>query len=108
MKLTELYRVIPTIVDKSWLSVEIIPISYFRVTARTRLHSITVAIVSLLWLGTSILPIGCAKPKSAGVFRVGLVTPGSIDDAAWNSGAYRGLQEIRDSLHVQISQVEAK
>lgn len=40
--------------------------------------------------------------------RVGLVTPGSITDAAWNSGAYRGLVEIRDSLGVQISQVEAR
>jgi basic membrane protein A len=40
--------------------------------------------------------------------RVGLVTPGSIADAAWNSGAYRGLLEIRDSLGVRISQVEAR
>lgn len=99
---------IPTIVDKSSLSVEIIPVSYFRVTQRTRPHSVTVAIVSLWWLGTTILAIGCAGPKSAGEFRVGLVTPGSIDDAAWNSGAYRGLLQIRDSLHVQISQVEAR
>ncbi|MGH7703093.1 MAG: BMP family protein [Gemmatimonadales bacterium] len=40
-------------------------------------------------------------------FRVGLVTPGSIADAAWNSGAFRGLQRIRDSLHASVSQVEA-
>jgi len=40
--------------------------------------------------------------------RVGLITPGSIADAAWNSGAYRGLLEIRDSLGVQVSQVEAR
>jgi basic membrane protein A and related proteins len=40
--------------------------------------------------------------------RVGLVTPGSIADAAWNSGAYRGLLEIRDSLGVRVSQVEAR
>lgn len=99
---------IPTIVDKWSLCVEIIPVSYFRVTNRTRLNRITAAIVSLLWLGTTFLAIGCAGPKSAGEFRVGLVTPGSIDDAAWNSGAYRGLQEIRDSLQVQISQVEAR
>ena len=108
MKLTERYPVIPTIVDKWSLCVEIIPVSYFRVTNRTRLNRITAAIVSLLWLGTTFLAIGCAGPKSAGEFRVGLVTPGSIDDAAWNSGAYRGLQEIRDSLQVQISQVEAR
>ena len=40
--------------------------------------------------------------------RVGLITPGSIADAAWNSGAYRGLLEVRDSLGVQVSQVEAR
>jgi basic membrane lipoprotein Med (substrate-binding protein (PBP1-ABC) superfamily) len=39
--------------------------------------------------------------------RVALVTPGSTADAAWNSGAYRGLVAIRDSLGAQISQVEA-
>jgi basic membrane lipoprotein Med (substrate-binding protein (PBP1-ABC) superfamily) len=37
-----------------------------------------------------------------------LVTPGSIADAAWNSGAYRGLEQIRDSLGAAISQVEAR
>ena len=52
---------------------------------------------------------GCraAAERAAGM-RVGLVTPVSIADAAWNSGAYRGLLEIRDSLGVRISQVEAR
>jgi basic membrane protein A and related proteins len=36
------------------------------------------------------------------------VTPGSIADAAWNSGAYLGLQWIRDSLNLPISHVEAR
>ena len=40
--------------------------------------------------------------------RVALVTPGSVADAAWNSGAYRGLERVRDSLHVPISNVEAR
>lgn len=40
-------------------------------------------------------------------FRVGLITPGSITDAAWNSGAYRGLEMVRDSLDATISHVEA-
>lgn len=51
---------------------------------------------------------GCSnKPPLAG-FRVGLVTPGSIADAAWNSGAYQGLEQIRDSLGVAVSNVEAR
>jgi basic membrane protein A len=51
---------------------------------------------------------GCAKQPEKSGFRVGLVTPGSVADAAWNSGAYQGLQEIRDSLAAVVSQVEAR
>ena len=40
--------------------------------------------------------------------RVGLITPGSIADAAWNSGAFEGLQQIRDTLGVAVSHVEAR
>jgi len=50
----------------------------------------------------------CApKPTQAGL-RVGLITPGSIADAAWNSGAYAGLQRIHDSLGLPVSHVEAR
>jgi basic membrane lipoprotein Med (substrate-binding protein (PBP1-ABC) superfamily) len=38
---------------------------------------------------------------------VALITPGSVTDAAWNSGAYAGLNAIRDSLKVEVSNVEA-
>ncbi len=52
---------------------------------------------------------GCAKPASREVgFRVALITPGSIADAAWNSGAYAGLLQIRDSTAAAISHVEAR
>jgi basic membrane lipoprotein Med (substrate-binding protein (PBP1-ABC) superfamily) len=48
------------------------------------------------------------KPAAPAGLRVGLITPGSIADAAWNSGAYQGLQAIRDSLGVSVSHVEAR
>ena len=54
--------------------------------------------------------LGCSKvgqPGSA-AFRVALVTPGSIADAAWNSGAYAGLMMIKDSLGAEVSHVEAR
>lgn len=51
--------------------------------------------------------LGCGSRTQDNGFRVGLVTPGSVADAAWNSGAYRGLREIADSLHVPVSNVEA-
>jgi basic membrane protein A and related proteins len=51
---------------------------------------------------------GCERGERPDGLRVGLVTPGSIADAAWNSGAYEGLLRIRDSLHLGISHVEAR
>ncbi len=50
----------------------------------------------------------CSRPAVENGVRVGLITPGSIADAAWNSGAYAGLQLIRDSLGLAISHVEAR
>lgn len=52
--------------------------------------------------------IGCARGGNSTGFRVALVTPGSIADAAWNSSAYAGLLELRDSLGASISNVEAR
>lgn len=54
------------------------------------------------------LLVACAPREAPAPFRVALVTPGSIADAAWNSGAYAGLTQIRDSLGVPVSQVEAR
>jgi basic membrane lipoprotein Med (substrate-binding protein (PBP1-ABC) superfamily) len=51
---------------------------------------------------------GCARESADPILRVGLVTPGSVADAAWNSGAFEGLQQIRDSLGLAISHVEAR
>ena len=50
----------------------------------------------------------CQKTETASGPRVGLITPGSVADAAWNSGAWQGLQMIRDSLGLAISHVEAR
>lgn len=52
--------------------------------------------------------LSCGAGASKGAFRVALVTPGSVADAAWNSGAYAGLLQLRDSLGAQISNVEAR
>jgi len=65
----------------------------------------TRAVAALLLLGTL---AGCARPPDTGEFRAGLVTPGSVADAAWNSGAYNGLLWIRDSLGIPVSHVEAR
>ncbi len=66
--------------------------------------------MSRLWLVAVIMVAlsACGRPQPAPGIRVGLITPGSVSDAAWNSGAYQGLQQIRDSLGFQVSHVEAR
>lgn len=46
--------------------------------------------------------------SESSALKIALVTPGSIADAAWNSGAYQGLLQLRDSLKVSISHIEAR
>jgi basic membrane protein A and related proteins len=52
--------------------------------------------------------VSCSQQTSESGIRVGLITPGSIADAAWNSGAYAGLRRIHDSLDLAVSHVEAR
>src|SRR5919106_401590 len=52
--------------------------------------------------------VACSRADTGSGPRVGLITPGSIADAAWNSGAYRGLQQIRDSLGLAVSHIEPR
>ncbi len=62
------------------------------------------------WLHTVTLMAlaACSTPAVQRGTRVALITPGSIADAAWNSGAYAGLQRIHDSLGLAVSHVEAR
>lgn len=41
-------------------------------------------------------------------FRVGLLTPGSINDGGWNAIAYEGLQRTKTELGAEISHQETK
>jgi basic membrane lipoprotein Med (substrate-binding protein (PBP1-ABC) superfamily) len=73
----------------------------------TRMFSTLVAVAGL----ASIVGCGVRQERTAGggrTFRVALLTPGPVSDQSWNSGAYRGLLEIRDSLGAQISNIETK
>ena len=66
--------------------------------------------LAALWLyGVSMMSgTACQRINRSSGPRVGLITPGSVTDAAWNSGAWEGLQMIRDSLGLSISHVEAR
>ncbi len=63
----------------------------------------------LLFATMLLVLAGCAGDAAPSrTLRVALVTPGSVADAAWNAGAFAGLNQIRDSLNIEISHVEAR
>jgi basic membrane protein A len=49
-----------------------------------------------------------APPPAAKPFRVGLLTPGSINDGGWNALAWQGVQRIQKELGAEISHQETK
>ncbi len=49
-----------------------------------------------------------SPPPAAKVFRVGLLTPGSINDGGWNALAWEGVQRIRKELGAEVSHQETK
>src|ERR1051325_10332453 len=57
----------------------------------------------------ALLLVACARPEAppAGC-RVGLLTPGSINDGGWNNIAWQGLQKIKTELGAQVSNQEVK
>lgn len=42
------------------------------------------------------------------VFKVALLTPGSITDAGWNALAYKGLMDIKEEFGAEVRHVETK
>lgn len=67
-------------------------------------------LVRLYWIYAVAMAsaVGCSGTARPTGLRVGLITPGSVADAAWNSGAFQGLQQIHDSLALAVSHVEAR
>jgi basic membrane lipoprotein Med (substrate-binding protein (PBP1-ABC) superfamily) len=71
------------------------------------------ALLSLLACGqretTSSAPAETtAPPAAAKPFRVGLLTPGSINDGGWNALAWEGVQRIQREMGAEISHQETK
>jgi basic membrane lipoprotein Med (substrate-binding protein (PBP1-ABC) superfamily) len=50
---------------------------------------------------------GSAKVEDDGVFKVALLTPGSISDSGWNALAYEGLMAIQLELGCEVDNREA-
>src|SRR5216110_4125145 len=54
------------------------------------------------------LLLGCPQTESSSAMKVGLLTPGSVNDNGWNAIAYEGLQHIQKKLGAEISHQETK
>lgn len=51
-------------------------------------------------------PAGTAPAAGPQIKKVALVLPGRIDDLAWNTAAYKGLQEVKQEMGVEVTHVE--
>jgi basic membrane lipoprotein Med (substrate-binding protein (PBP1-ABC) superfamily) len=60
----------------------------------------------------AVLTFACQQPitenRQPKIFKVGLLTPGSINDNGWNAIAYEGLLRIKQQLGAEISHQETK
>ncbi len=62
----------------------------------------------------ALIAVACSQktedrgPRTDDRFKVGLLTPGSINDHGWNAIAYEGLQRIQKELGAEISHQETK
>ena len=64
-------------------------------------------LVSLVACGGDETPAP-APPASPPTLKVGLLTPGSINDGGWNAIAWEGLQRIRNEMGAEVAHQEAK
>lgn len=73
-----------------------------------------VLVIALLVLASCQAQRETAEPAARGTaapakpFRVGLLTPGSIQDGGWNSIAWEGMQRIKSELGAELSHQETK
>lgn len=76
------------------------------------MKKVTIFVV-LLMVGLFLVACGAqeaapeeAAPAEGDAFKVGLLSPGSVNDDGWNSIAYEALQRIESELGAEISYVE--
>lgn len=74
---------------------------------RFRLAVVLLAFVSCVKTETKTTNTTAAPPPPK-PFRVGLLTPGSINDGGWNAIAWEGMQKIQKDLGAEISHQETR
>src|SRR5512140_2835343 len=77
---------------------------------RTAVAVVTVLFVAFVSLRCTQAesPARSTTTSSAKAFKVGLLTPGSVNDNGWNAIAYEGLQRIKNDLGAEVSNQETK
>lgn len=68
------------------------------------MKSAVVAFLSLVLLTCALEEPASSAPS----FKVGLLTPGSINDGGWNAIAWEGLQRVKNELGAEIAHQETK
>ena len=68
------------------------------------------ALLAVLFVTLACSPRESKNPAAPApdAFKVGLLTPGSINDGGWNAIAYEGLQRIKSELGAEVSHQETK
>ena len=59
-------------------------------------------------LGSCISHPAADTKQASTMFRVALLTPGSVSDAGWNAAAYQGLVLIKTKLGAETALVQTK
>ena len=65
-------------------------------------------VIALLFLAACGPPETRVAPAAKLKMKVGLLTPGSINDSGWNAIAYEGLLRIQRELDAEVSHQETK
>lgn len=68
-----------------------------------RFERLGFALLAVAWIAC-----GPSRPTDSTLFRVALLTPGSVADGGWNQGAYEGLMRIEAELGAHVSHAETR
>ena len=72
-----------------------------------KLTQVKLSILMILAIVAILVAYGSAVPaKAAEVKRIAMILPGRADDLAWNTAAYKGLEQVKNELNLETIYVE--
>lgn len=87
-----------------------IKLSRTSINRRSALASVVAVTAALATVacGTKDAQTGDSANAGGQKMKIALLTSGPVSDQGWNSGAYKGLEALRDSLGAEISHIQTK